>query len=185
MTQTSLKQLPQPSEDQCKAKLCYPSRSEKVEISYGSLCFPPSPSHICKKNFLRGAGEFKKVCLSVRLCVSATKSNNIWHIGGLATEFSGPAKLLASNFWAGDSDPGPSGRTPKMGVPAKSIYSGGFGAGGWCDTFTELGRWPKQNVGSGILSFGQRPKKTGPEGRAGQGTTKILEFQHFSLKGPP
>ena len=66
MTQTSLKQLPQPSEDQCKVKLCYPSRSEEVEILYGSLCFPPSPSHICKKISLGVQGNSKKcVCLSV------------------------------------------------------------------------------------------------------------------------
>jgi len=38
----------------------------------------------------------------------------------------------------------------------------------------------KKNVGSGILIFGLRPEKTGPEGWAGWGATKILKFEHFS-----
>ena len=45
----------------------------------------------------------------------------------MATKFSGPGKLLASNFWTGDLDPGPSGQAPKKGVSAISISSRGAG----------------------------------------------------------
>ena len=52
---------------------------------------------------------------------------------------------------------------------AKSISSQGFGAGELCHTFLETGGQGKQNVLSGILIFGPRPKKTGLEGGGGRG----------------
>ena len=149
------------------------------------VVFPSFPLTYMQKNFLRGAGEFKKVCLSVCLCACASPQQSqitFDILVGWQPNFQGLLNFSQVIFGLVTRTRGPQGqaRTPKMGVPAKSIYSGGFGAGGWCDNFSELGRWPKQNVGSRILSFGPWPKKTGPEGRAGQGTTKILEFQHFS-----
>ena len=60
------------------------------------------------------------------------------------------------------------------------VRAGPQGAGGFCHTFSETGQQGKQNVGIGILIFSPRPEKTGPEGAAGQGATKILVFQHFS-----
>ena len=49
------------------------------------------------------------VCLSVRLCISATNLKNLWLVRWMVAKFSGPANLLASNFWAGDLDPGAPG----------------------------------------------------------------------------
>ena len=76
-------------------------------------------------------------------------------------------------------------RTPKKGVSAKSISSGGFGAGGLCRTFSESGRRGEQNVGSGILNFWPRPEKTGPEGGAGRGGDQNFGISTFFIKGTP
>ena len=48
------------------------------------------------------------VCLSVCLCVCVSvrikKLNNFWWNERILMKFSGPVQLLASNFWAGESD---------------------------------------------------------------------------------
>ena len=76
-------------------------------------------------------------------------------------------------------------RTPKKRVSAKSISSRGFGAGGSCRTFSESGQRGKQNVGSGILSFGPRPEKTVPENGAGRGANKNFGISTLFIKGTP
>ena len=54
-----------------------------------------------------------------------------------------------------------------------------------CHTFSESGPRGQQNVGSGILIFGPRPEKTGPEGGAGRGADKIFGISTFFIKGTP
>ena len=87
--------------------------------------------------------------------------------------------------WFRSRSPRGQARAPKTDFSAKSISSGGFGAGGSCRTFSESGQRGKQNVGSGILIFGPRPEKTGPEGGAGQGADKNFGISTFFIKGTP
>ena len=81
--------------------------------------------------------------------------------------------IFGSEIWT--MGPLRSGPNPKKVVSAKFISSRGFGAWTFCHTFTQTAQGCKQNDGSWILIFGSRPL----------GTTKILEFQHFSWKGLP
>ena len=87
--------------------------------------------------------------------------------------------------WFRSRSPRGQAQAPKTDFSAKSISSGGFGAGGSCRTFLESGQRGKQNVGSGILIFGPRPEKTGPEGGAGQGADKNFGISTFFIKGTP
>ena len=76
-------------------------------------------------------------------------------------------------------------RTPKSGFSAKSISSGGFGAGGSCHSFSESGQQGKKNVGSGILIFGPRAEKTGPAGGAGRGGDQNFGISTFLINRTP
>ncbi len=49
-------------------------------------------------------GVHVSVCLSVCLSVRIKKLNNFWWNERILIKFSGPVQLLASNFWAGESD---------------------------------------------------------------------------------
>ena len=103
-------------------------------------------------------------------------------LDGPARNFQGPLNSAQVIFGRVTWTPGPSGSgpDPQKGFSAKSISSGGFGAGGSCHTFFKLGqRGEQNNVGSRILIFCPQPKITGLEGGAGRGAIKILELQHF------
>ena len=76
-------------------------------------------------------------------------------------------------------------RAPQKPVSAKTLSSGGFGAGGSCPTFSESGQRGKKNVGSGILIFGTWPEKTGPEGGAGRWADQNFGISTFFIKGTP
>ena len=105
-------------------------------------------------------------------------------LDGSAQNFQGPLYSSQLIFVRVTRTPGPAGSGPDP-ENAKSISSGGFGAGGSCHTFSELGQRGKQNVGSGILIFGPRPEKTRPEGGAGRGADKNFGISTFFIKGTP
>ena len=133
----------------------------------------PSPSHICKKKFPMIQGWFVFVCVSVCVCVSvpSKKCCNFWTVGRIGAKFSGPTNLLASNFWVGDLDPAALGVRP---VSAKSISSGGLGAGGSC-----------KMLGAEFWNSAHGPRKRGQKAGLAWGPTKIWEFWHFFIKGTP
>ena len=70
---------------------------------------PPMHKNIKKKIPIGCRGPkicvFLSFCLSVPRFVTATMWNNFLPYGQMATELSGSAKLLASNFWTGSLDP--------------------------------------------------------------------------------
>ena len=126
------------------------------------------------------------VCASVRL--SLQKSVVTFDpLDGSARNFQVSLNSSQLIFGRVTRTPRPRGqaRTQEKRVSAKSISSGGFGAGGLCRTFLESGQRGKQNVGSGILIFGPRPEKTGPEGGAGRGADKNFGISTFFIKGTP
>ena len=87
--------------------------------------------------------------------------------------------------WFRSRSPRGQARAPKTDFSAKSISSGGLGAGGSCHTFSESGQRGKKNVGSGILIFGTWPEKTGPEGGAGRWADQHFGISTFFIKGTP
>ena len=90
----------------------------------------------------------------------------------MAAKFSKPPKLIASNFWVGDSDPGAFGvrHGPRIREFLPYISPPGIlGQGSHVAPFWNRDNESKQNVGSRILIFGPRPEKTGPGGGAGWG----------------
>ena len=103
----------------------------------------------------------------------------------MGTKFSWPAKLLVSNFWAGDSEPkvlgvrpGPRKRgfLPNLsppGVLGIGVVSHLFGIG----TTRRTKCWER--------NFGPRPEKTGPEGGAGQGGNQNFGISIFFIKRTP
>ena len=103
-------------------------------------------------------------------------------LDGSVRNFQGPLTSSQVIFKRGQRG---QARTSKKRFSAKSISSGGFGAGGSCCTFSELGQQGKQNLGSRISIFVPRPEKTGPEGRAGQGPNKDFGILTFFIKGTP
>ena len=105
----------------------------------------------------------------------------------LCSNFQGHPNSLQVIFGQAVWTPGPSGSGPD---PEKWVFCQiyllqGFWGRGLCRTFSESGQRGKQNVGSGILSFGPRPEKTGPEGGAGRGADKNCGISTFLIKGTP
>ena len=124
-------------------------------------------------------------CVCVSVCLSLQKSAATFEpLDGLAQNFQGPLNSSQLIFGRVTRTPRPAGSGPDP-ENAKSISSGGFGAGGSCHTFSESGQRGKQNVGSRILIFGPRPEKTGPEGWASRGADKNFEISTFFIKGTP
>ena len=142
-------------------------------------------------------GWFVFVRVSVCLCVcpSLRKSAVTFEpLDESAQNFQGPLYSSQLIFVRVTRTPGPAGSgrgprgqagTPKKRVSAKSISSGGVGAGGSCRTFSESGQRGEQNVGSGIFSFGPRLEKTGPEGGAGREADQNFGISIFLIKGTP
>ena len=108
--------------------------------------------------FCSGTGVIQfclSVCPSVCPCVRVSlQKSAVTFKDGSAQNFQG--LLYSSQVIFGRVPWGPRGqaRTLKKRVFAKSISSGGFGAGGSCHIFLESEQQGKQNVGSGIVIFG-------------------------------
>ena len=124
---------------------------------------------------------------SVHASVPAKKFRNFWRFERIGAKFSGPLNSSQVTFGRVNWTQGlwGSGPEPKKGVSAKTISSEDFGAGWSCCTFSELGQRGKKNVGSRILIFGTGPEKTGPEGGAGLGYPKFLNFDIFYQSNSP
>ena len=88
--------------------------------------------------------SFIFVWVSVYLGVGLSKKSALTFdsVDGPAQNFQGLLNSLQVIFGWVTRTQGPSGRawTPQKGVSAKSISSQGFGAGGSCHTFSELGQ---------------------------------------------
>ena len=124
------------------------------------------------------------ICASVRRCITAKKCCNFWLVWMICSKFSGPTKILASNFWPGDLDhealgdrPGPQkvGFMPNISPPTV------LGQGG---RVIPLWNWEDEakNVGRGILIFCPRPKKMRPECGAGLGGNQNYGISAFVTK---
>ena len=126
------------------------------------------------------------VCPSVR--PSLQKSAVTFEpLNGPLRNFQAPLYSLQVNFRGVTRTPRPSGSgpDPKKGGFCQIYLLRGFWGRGSCCTFSELGQRGKQNVGSGILIFGPRPVKTGPEGGAGRGADKNFGISTFFIEGTP
>ena len=105
----------------------------------------------------------------------------------ICPQFSGTPTLVASNFWAGESDPAAHRVRPrprKMGFPPNKSPTRLLKRGG-CVTFSESRRQGQKNVGSWILNFGPQPEKNEPKGWAGRPGNKNFGIWTFFIKGTP
>ena len=129
------------------------------------------------------------ICVRVSVRPYAATTKSVITFGSLdksPQNFQHPLNSLQVIFGQVIWTQGPQGQAPtsKSGFCAKSISSQGFGAGGWCHTFSEKVDAAK-NVQIQFFIFGPRPKKMGLAGGAGQWDAKILKFEFFPLTFPP
>ena len=160
----------------CKTN--YPSRVKRAKrVSQRGrnfiwfAVFPSFPlTFMQKKNFsLRMQGKSKK-CLCVCLWVSAARSNNFWHVGGLQPNFQGLLNSLQVIF-----GPWPRKRAflPNLSPP------GLLGQGDCVTPFQNQDNEANKTLGAEFWVLAHSPWKRGWKAGLARSLSKILEFQHF------